>query len=249
MDRRRIQILGALLLVAVMGCEKQTAAAPTVASPMGTATIVGRVVLRGQPPALPLIDVSSVADCAKLHPNGIPDEAIVAAPDGALQNVIVYLEGAPSAAGKEASLAAPVVLDQMGCRYLPHVVALQTGQTLRVQSSDPFLHNVHVLSTSNPAENFAELASAGNPSSSDLHFAQPEIFQVKCDVHPWMRAWVGVFNHPYFAVTPADGSFRIERVPAGHFTLVAWQERLGRLSQTLAVADGQSVNVELDYSH
>jgi plastocyanin len=242
------QLLCALLLTLIAGCDDRPAASAASGStgPTGNSTITGRVFLRGAAPALAPIDVSAVADCARIHPDGIPDEAIVAGPDGALQNVIVYLKGVPTDSGGPSRPA--VVLDQLGCRYRPHVVALQTGQILRVESHDPFLHNVHIKSTTNAASNFSEFAQPDQPATTDTSFSLPEIFPVQCDVHPWMRAWVGVFDHPYFAVTDASGAFRIDKVPPGNFTLVAWQERFGEISSPLQITDGKNAAIDLTYS-
>jgi hypothetical protein len=241
------QLLCALLVTLIAGCDDRPAAsAPDAAASPGNSTITGRVFLRGPVPSLPPIDVSAVADCARIHPDGIPNEAIVAGANGTLQNVIVYLKGMPADSGGPAR--DPVVLDQLGCRYRPHVVALETDQVLRVESHDPFLHNVDIKSTANHASNFVEFAQPGQPATTDTSFNLPEIFPVQCDVHPWMRAWVGVFDHPYFAVTDASGAFRIDKVPSGNFTLVAWQERFGEISSPLQIIDGKNAAIDLTYS-
>jgi plastocyanin len=244
----RVYLLSALLLGILLGCDDrhQTSSAPATAPAPGSAKIIGRILLADPPPAMPLIDVSAVADCAKLHPQGIPDESIVIGKSGSLQNAIVYLKGVgATAAGSSRS---PVVLDQVACQYRPHVLAVQTGQIVRVQSQDPFMHNVNVRAMQNDPTNFAQQASPGTTPSRDLTFAAPEFFSVQCDVHPWMRAWIGVFDHPYFAVSDATGSFEIDNVPAGTFTLAVWQERLGELTQQITVADGKNRSVTFTYS-
>ena len=251
MPRASLQLLCALLAALIAGCDDRPAAsaAPSkapVAVVSATSTITGRIFLRGKIPVLAPIDVSGVAECARLHPDGILDEAIVAGSDGALQNVIVYLRGvAPDSGGASRP---PAVLDQIGCRYQPHVIALESGQMLRVQSSDPFLHNVHIKSVANESGNFSQLAESGQPAVTDVRFSVPEIFPIQCDVHPWMRAWVGVFDHPYFAVTDNAGAFRIERVPPGSFTIVAWHERFGEIAAPLSIADAKNATIDLSYS-
>lgn len=250
MPSPRIYLLSVLLIGLSQGCDERHPAGShdehTAAPATGSATIIGRILLNGTPPALASVDVSAVADCARLHPHGVPDESIVVGAGGSLQNVIVYLKGVP-ALGDGASRS-PVILDQAGCQYKPHLVAVQTGQILRVQSEDPFMHNVNVRTMENNASNFAQLASPGTTPTRDLTFNLPEIFPVQCDVHPWMRAWVAVFDHPFFAVTDASGNFAINQVPGGTFTLVAWQERLGEITQQVAVADGKTVNIEMKFS-
>jgi plastocyanin len=159
------------------------------------------------------------------------EEKVVSDGSGHLQNVVVYLEDAPPAPPGKPS---PVTLDQVNCQYVPHVVALRTGQTLHVATSDAAMHNVHGLCIVNDAFNFA-LVRPGQ--SKDLTFAQPEMFPVSCDVHPWMKAYVHVFAHRYFAVTRSDGSFEIPNVPSGAHTLIAWQENYGTLKQPVTTAD------------
>jgi plastocyanin len=244
----RIYLLSILLIGLSLGCDDRHTApsAPSTAPVTGSATITGHIALQGTPPVLAPVDVSAVADCARLHPHGVPNESVVVSPDGALQNVIVYLKGLP-AVGTGASRS-PVILNQVGCQYTPHVVAVQTGQILRVQSEDPFMHNVNVRSMENNPSNFAQLASPGTTPTRDLTFTVPEIFPVQCDVHPWMRAWIGVFDHPYFAVTDANGDFRIDHVPAGTFTIVAWQERLGEITQQVAAGEGTTGKIDMKFS-
>ena len=225
-----LRIILVVLVSALVGCDKSTTKHPTSAQTdqpiqTGTAVIRGVVRLSGKPPAMALIENQPC------HPGGpLQDESVVCDAAGHLQNVVVYLEGAPPA---PPASPPPIVLDQVNCRYVPHVLALRTGQTLRVTSSDPTLHNVHGLCTVNDAFNFA-LVAAGE--HKDIAFAQPEAFPVRCDVHPWMKAFIHVFAHPYFAVTSKDGSFAIRNLPAGSYTLVAWQEKYGTLRQPVTVA-------------
>jgi plastocyanin len=154
----------------------------------------------------------------------------------------VYLEDAP-ASGRAQGLA-PITLDQVNCRYVPHVVALRAGQTLHVTTSDPTLHNVHGTCVENTAFNFALVAKG---QSKNLSFETPERFPVRCDVHPWMKAWVAVFSHPWFAVTDKDGKYELRDVPAGTYTLVAWQEKYGPLKQKIIVQDGKVVEQDIEF--
>lgn len=244
----RIYLPSILLIGLTLGCDDRHSvrSAPSTGPITGSATIAGRISLQGTPPVLAPVDVSAVADCARLHPQGVPNESVVVSADGALQNVIVYLKGLPAVS--TGGSRSPVILNQAGCQYSPHVVAVQTGQILRVQSEDPFMHNVNVRSMENRPSNFSQLASAGTTPTRDLTFDVPEIFPVQCDVHPWMRAWIGVFDHPYFAVTDAQGDFEIDHVPAGTFTIVAWQERLGEITQQIAVGEGATGKIDMKFS-
>jgi plastocyanin len=136
--------------------------------------------------------------------------------------------------------AAPAVLDQKGCLYTPTILAVQTGQKLVVKNSDPCIHNVHINST-----------VAGNPTSNDVQmsggpdltctFPKPEMFlKFQCDVHPWMFAWVSVFDHPYFCVSGADGKFAIKNVPPGKYTIVAAHRKAGTQTAGVEVKDGNA---------
>ena len=169
----------------------------------------------------------------------LKDETVVTDGSGHLQNVVVYLEDAP-AAPPSTNLPA-VVLDQKNCQYIPHVLALRTAQKLHVTTSDPVIHNVHGMCAVNEPFNFA-LIRAGQ--AKDLTFNQPEAFPVRCDVHPWMKAYVHVFSHPYFMVTGPDGTFEIPNVPTGTYMLVAWQENYGTLRQKVTTSDHQTTSAD-----
>lgn len=240
--RPTLQILPRCLwfasLVLLVGCDraapKQSATATTGRVRTGTGVILGVVTLAGKAPEMATIPNQPChAGAPQFH-----EESVVANADGHLQNVIVYLENPPSA---PTSLnLPPVSLDQVNCQFVPHVLALRAGQTLHVSTSDPTLHNVHGLCAVNDSFNFA-LVAAGQ--SKDLRFSQPERFPVRCDVHPWMKAWVQVFDHPYFAVTAKDGTFEIKNVPAGSYTLVLWQERYGEMRVPVKVSDNQTLEL------
>jgi len=209
-----------VLALVVSGCSRASESAnrPTAS---GNGIIQGKVILTGNIPEGKIIPGSPL----------VHDETIVAAPDGGLKNVIVYLLNAPKATFV---LQDPAVLDQVKCVYVPHVLAVETGQTLRLKSSDDVLHNVHLKCVVNPDANFG----FPQPGQKDITLSQPEApFPVRCDVHPWMSCWIGVFDHPWFAVTAADGSFTISRVPPGKYTLVAWQESLPEQQQEITVTD------------
>jgi plastocyanin len=168
------------------------------------------------------------------------DESLTVDSGGGLQNVIVYVKDGPPVDVP----SGVVVMDQVNCRFAPHVVAVRTGQVLRFHSSDPVPHNVRGQCDANDPFNFM-MASAGQ--SQDKTFGKPEFFQVRCDVHPWMNGYVGVFNHPLFAVTGVGGTFRIEHVPPGKYNLSAWHERLGTREQTVTVTDSH-ITADFDFA-
>jgi hypothetical protein len=175
------------------------------------------------------------------HLMGVVDESVVASPSGALQNVVMCIKDAPNVG--VAIPSDPAVLDQVGCVYRPHVVAMRTGQTLRVKSSDQTLHNVHMLSQANTPTNIGMT----QPGYRDFVLKSAEIFRVRCDVHPWMSAHLAVFDHPFFAVTDEQGKFEIKGLPAGSYTLTAWHERFGEVEQKVNVEESRPIDVNVDF--
>ncbi len=178
------------------------------------------------------------ANCGKLHAGPVKTRFYAVNDKAQLADVVVSLKGA----GVKASgaPATPVVLDQVGCEYVPYVAAVQAGQKLLVKNSDPFMHNVHALPA---AAGNKEANKAQMPKAPDLEFAfaTPEPFlKFKCDVHPWMFSYVSVFDHPYFAVTGKDGSFKIANVPPGKYTL----EVLHRKAAPIGAAVTKEIEVK-----
>ena len=221
--------LGAVMvmLFSLGGCNREDVA-DNRPSESGDGVIVGRIIFPGPAPATKIIPGSPL----------VPDESIAVGSAGGLKNVIVFLKDAPKATFV---LQSPAVLDQVKCVYTPHVLAVQAGQILRLKSSDSMMHNVHLKSLVNPDSNY------GFPGigKRDITLLLPEApFPVRCDVHPWMSAWIGVFDHPWFAVTGEDGKFRIDHVPAGRYTLVAWQEVLPQQEQQIVVASTGSTEAD-----
>jgi len=186
------------------------------------ADITGKITYEGKAPAMKKINMQAVPACAAQHPAGVTEETLVVGKNKELANAVVSLKN-PPAGGKAPSEAA--VLDQKGCQYHPHVLAVMIGQEVKVKNSDPFLHNVHGLPEENPGFNFGQNnVDNGRPIPK---MKAAEYFRVKCDVHPWMAAQFAVFNHPYFATTGEDGSFTIKGVPDGTYDITVWQEKLG----------------------
>ncbi len=203
----------------------------------------GKVVFKGKAPAETRLNMNADPVCKREHPGQVYSQDVVVNKNGTLKNVIVYVKsGLPAKAYTAPS--AKVMLDQKGCEYYPHVVGLMVGQTLDIKNSDPTLHNIHSLSTANTPFNRAQ------PSKNMVmteKFDKPETFKVKCDVHPWMSAYIGVFTSPYFAVTGDDGSFELKNVPPGEYTIETWQEKYG--VQTATVKVGPSGNATVDFTY
>ena len=216
-------------LFSLSGCGDAPAPQPKQKVPAGSGVSRGTVSFRGERPAERVIPNSACHSGA----GPVPDETVVVGEGGGLRNVLVYLKDGPNA--EVPPPASPSVLDQVNCRYVPRVVAVRVGETLRVRSSDPTMHNVHGLADKNPAFNFG-MTAAGE--TKDITFAAPEVLRVKCDVHPWMVAHVGVFDHPFHVVSGEGGSFELTRVPPGTYTLVAWHEKYGSTEQQVTVTEG-----------
>lgn len=185
----------------------------------GAADVVGKITLSGTPPAEKTLPLDPA--CGKLWPSEKPTTRFYQTGEGnGLAEVFVYLqkEGLTSEVPAKA-----VLLDQKGCEYVPYIIGLQTGQKLLVRNSDPVLHNVHATPRINKQFNLAQMAGG---KDIERTFDQPEVFvRFKCDVHPWMFAYVGVMPHGYYAVTDKDGNFKIEGVPAGEYTVAAFHRK------------------------
>jgi hypothetical protein len=137
-----------------------------------------------------------------------------------------------------------VTLEQKGCQYKPHVIAVRGGQELKVVNSDPTTHNIHPSPNNNRESNQSQ--PAGVPLS--MTFAREEIaIPVKCNIHPWMRSYIAVFKHPFFAVSGKDGSFEIDNLPAGNYTLTAWHEKLGTSVQKITIGDSETKTIQFAF--
>jgi hypothetical protein len=176
--------------------------------------ITGKITLKGTPK--PELDIPLSPSCGKLNPNKVTTRHYVVGKDGGLANVFVYLKDAKAA---PATAPSPL-LDQVGCMYEPYILGVVTGQKFKVKNSDPELHNVHATPKINKEFNFGQpLKDQVNEKSFD----QAEVLvRVKCDVHPWMFAYIGVVDHPYFAITDKEGNYKIAGVPDGKYTVVAY---------------------------
>jgi hypothetical protein len=208
----------------------------------GAGEITGTVTLKGAPPKeKDITPLKEDANCGKLHSDMPTTHFYVVGPQGQLADVVVSVQGI---SGKSTGATAPTVeLDQKGCEYTPQILAVQTDQKIEVKNSDPVLHNVHDLPTvaGNKEQNMAQMP--GGPQLS-FSFSKPEEFlKFKCDVHPWMFAWVSVFDHPYFAVSGKDGTFKIANVPPGKYTLKAAHRKAGTATQEIEVKDGGPTEV------
>jgi plastocyanin len=206
----------------------------------GDATISGTITYTGQAPTFQPIAMDADPDCAAKHGEPVYPEALVLGDGNTVGNIFVQVKDG-FAQGDFQPPTAPVVVDQRGCMYQPHVVGVLAGQPLEFWNSDGILHNVHLTPKQNREQN---LGMPGSLKEKAVTLDTPELYvPVKCDVHPWMSAYVAVMSHPYFDVTGEDGSYEI-KVPAGTYTLETWHERLGTRTQEVTVAAGETATAD-----
>jgi plastocyanin len=208
-------------------------------------TISGSAVYDGKVPALKPLSVAAEPMCAKKHPT-VPNEALVLGTGNAMANVMVRVVSGLPAGKTYPAPTTPVTMDQVGCQYKPHVMGIMIGQPFKVLNSDGVLHNVHALSKANPTFNMAMPPTRKEASQT---FSKEEgMFVIKCDVHPWMQSYLGVFSHPFFAVTGPDGKFTIPNLPAGTYEIEAWHERLGTQKSKLTVGASDTQTASFKFS-
>lgn len=230
---------------AAPGQAPATEAAAPAAMPAGGATVSGTVKFTGTAPQARRIDMSEEPACAEKYPQGAFTQEVVANPNGTLGNVFVYVkEGLPAGASYPAP-AQPVVLDQDGCRYHPHVLGIQVGQSLEILNSDPLLHNINAKPTKQRGFNISQ--PVANMKTTRKFTTMEIMVPVECDVHGWMKAYIGVLQHPFFAVTGDQGGFAVKGLAAGTYVIEAWHEKYGTQTQTVTVADGQQVEVNFTF--
>jgi plastocyanin len=217
-------------------------AAPAV-DPAIAATVTGKVTFAGTAPAPAPIKLSADPYCEKANP-GLTTENEVVGKDGAVGNVFVYVKDGLGDRTFPAP-SAPVVLDQKGCHYTPHVLGIQVGQPLQIVNSDDTLHNIHGLPKANREFNQGQPIQGMKMTHT---FSTKEVMiPFKCDVHAWMNAWIGVLDHPYYAVTSTDGTFSLKGLPPGTYTIEAWHERLGTQTQTVTVGEKETKDVAFTF--
>jgi plastocyanin len=204
-----------------------------------TSSVSGKVSFAGAPPAPGRVAVRGDPRCEQLHPQGL-EVATVAVADGGLGNALVWLKSGVS--GPHPAPAEAVVLDQRNCEFVPRHVAVRTGQTLSIRNSDDTLHNVHPRPQANAEFN---LGQPRRGMESPRKFDRPELMiPVGCDIHPWMKAYVSVISHPFFAMTRPDGTYEIAGVPPGDYEIEVVHETLGSRAQPLTVKGGEGARAD-----
>ncbi len=201
-------------------------------------SVTGKITYDDKVPKLRPLSMDADPDCASKHSGPVPSEVLVLGDGNGLGNVFVQIKNAPAYSGGAPKDA--VIIDQKGCLYDPHVVGVMAGQPVKFKNSDGILHNVHGLPKVNREFNIGMPAAV---TEKDTTFNKPEpVFPVKCDVHPWMKTYVAVMTHPYFAVSDKNGGFSISDVPDGTYEVEAWHERLGVQTGSVTVSGSGSVS-------
>jgi len=207
--------------------------------------ITGKVHFKGRKLRTGLIDLGGDQACISLRPDGIRSEEFEINPDDTLRGVVVYVKEGLSRGYTWPTPQEPVVLDQVGCQYVPHVAVIQTGQELVIKSDDPFLHNVNGAAGPNDGFNHAMSGTGVLPTKT---FSKTEVAKmIKCDVHGWMRAYVAILPHPFHDITGKGGSFTLKNVPPGKYKLGAWHEKLGELVADVELAPNGTLTQDFTF--
>lgn len=208
-------------------------------------TLHCKALFSGIVPKMNMIKMNADAKCLKMHTQPVYFQNTLVNDKGLLQNVFIYIkEGLPNKTYPTPKK--PVIIDQEGCLYHPHVFGIQVNQPLRIENSDAVLHNIHALPTINKAFNFAQPMKG---MKSEVTFSVPEIMvRVKCDVHSWMGCYIGVLDHPFYAVTDSNGTCDITGLPPGEYLVSAWQEELGSVEQKVSVKEGTSEDIKFTFA-
>jgi plastocyanin len=242
-------LVSSLGVMAACGSKEVPAAPPTGGGKhvdaASAGSLSGTVVLSGTPPPVEMIRMNTDPVCAQTGASS-PSESVIVGASGAVKNAFVYVKDGLDPAYSFDVPTAAVVLDQQGCRYTPHVVGVRVGQPIDIVNSDDTLHNVHAMPMTNQEFNQGQPVKGFRMTKT---FTAPEVMvRFVCNVHGWMRAWVGVMAHPYFAVTDENGAFKIPNLPPGTYTIGVWHETFGTQQQKVTIGEKQDATVSLTYA-
>ena len=211
--------------------------------PATAGSVSGRVTFEGPAPENPSARLDSDPACAREHPNGLKLDTILVV-NGGLENVFVYVKDGLGSYYFDTPTT-PVVLDQKGCDYTPHVFGVRAGQPIEIVNSDATLHNVNAAAKVNRGFNLGQPIQGMKNAKV---FTAPEVMvRIKCDVHSWMNAYAGVLTHPYFAVTANGGAFELKGLPPGTYTIEAWHEKLGTQTQSVTLGGKETKNISFTF--
>ena len=210
----------------------------------GGSTVKGTIHFDGTAPKPEAIKMDADPVCQQQHKEVVHKEDVVVNPNATLKNVFVYVKDGVK--GTYPTPTTPAVLNQSGCWYQPHILGIQVNQPLEIVNSDSTLHNINAKPKVNVPFNIAQPVKGMKTTKT---FAKPEVMvRFKCNVHPWMSAYMGVVPHPFFSVSDAQGKFTITGLPAGTYTIEAWHEVYGTQTQTVTVADGATTELEFSFT-
>jgi plastocyanin len=220
-----------------------SSAAPAYDPATATARVFGSIKLEGKPPVMAALQPGGSRYCV-MNARGMTEQDVLVTKDGKLRNVIVYVrsgfEGRTYTAPDE-----PRVLDQQRCLYVPHVFTIMTNQKLTVRNSDSTFHNVHAVAQTNSGFNFAQTVKGSENQVKFDHAEMP--FRIGCDLHRWMGAWVGVFDHPFHSTSGDSGNYEL-KLPPGKYEIAAWQEKYGEKVSTIEVRDNAEQHLDFSFA-
>jgi plastocyanin len=244
-----------MLLVSCGGGGGETAEAPPAETPAPAApagatpdlsqagSVSGQVNFTGTQPTMARIRMGAEPTCEQKHSGPVFSEEVAVNDNSTLRNVFVWVKTGLEQYHFETPTA-PANLDQDGCIYQPHVFGVQTNQEIQIRNSDEVTHNIHPVPQNNREWNISQSPEQEYTRS----FPRPEVMvPVKCNVHPWMKTYIGVVAHPYFTVTGEDGSFTLENLPPGDYTIEAWHEKFGTQEQQVTVAPSEAAEIEFAF--
>ena len=209
------------------------------------ATITGKVKFTGARPVMAKIDMSDEPVCKGKYQTPPTKEDVVVSATGMLANAFVYVKSGLPATYKAPAAPTPVVLDQDGCRYKPHVFSILVGQTMSIKNSDVIAHNIKAKGVKNRPFNISQPTTMTTPRT----FTAPEVMvALECNVHGWMKAYAAVLPHTFSAVSEADGSFKISGLPPGTYTIEAWHERYGTQTATVTVTGAETKTSDFTFA-
>ena len=228
------------------GGAKEEAPPPTTAAaapaPAGNGTIAGKIVFEGTAPPPEKLKVTADAKCQAKHPNGLERQTITVK-DGGLADVFVWVKSGVT--GSYPPPSDSVLLDQEGCMYHPYMVAVRSGQPIKIRNSDDTMHNIHPRPTIN--KEFNEGQARQGMEKLQTFDKQEVMIPVGCDVHPWMRSYISVVDHPFFTVSKEDGTYEIKGLPPGEYEVEAYHGKLKTQTQKVSVKDGETAKLDFTY--
>ena len=227
--------------VVVVALAVLAAGAAAQAGPPSGGTISGKVTYEGTPAKMKPIDMSKEPSCAKMYTTPQLAETVVTGAGNSLENVVVYISaGAPD----DPAPSTAAVFNQKGCRYIPHVLAFQVNQELKIQNEDQTSHNIHPLAKVNREWNKSQ--PPGSPNIQEK-FDSPEFISVKCNIHPWMHGWFAVLKTSHYSITSDNGSFSLPDLPPGKYTVTAWHEDYGSQTQDVTITGNESKAIDFSF--